>query len=204
MNYQLDEESINLKTPLKTPTKSISSSVTRSGLLTPPSTTTKNRLNKSPASPIAYPKDFIKSITNTPSKVLPQLSMKGKQKTPNDALKRLGSFNQSLLATAPVKRARVKSPSPPPKSIRTAKPIDDDDDDNVFKTPSKPNVTREPRSLSMAERRKNLEASILAKQEQKKKAKESDFTPQKGVSSETFQRRSRLSRLPAVAEAVYL
>ncbi|TIB76765.1 hypothetical protein E3Q23_01700 [Wallemia mellicola] len=209
MNQQLDDVT-------KTPThKSIpSSSIQSSGLLTPPSTATKAKMKApmSPTSPTAhspYPKDFLKSLTSTPTKLLPNLPSKSRPKTPSDALKRMASYNssQSLLRTAPVKRSRVKSPSPPPKSIKRAKTLNDEDD--VFKTPSKPTHTKEaPQSLTMAERKKNLEASIRAKQDLKLKARGDQLygndKESHAIKSQEFQRRSRLSRLPAVAEAVYL
>lgn len=209
MNQQLDDVT-------KTPThKSIpSSSIQSSGLLTPPSTATKAKMKApmSPTSPTAqspYPKDFLKSLTSTPTKLLPNLPSKSRPKTPSDALKRMASYNnsQSLLRTAPVKRSRVKSPSPPPKSIKRAKTLNDEDD--VFKTPSKPTQNKEaPQSLTMAERKKNLEASIRAKQDLKLKARGdqlySNDKESHAIKSQEFQRRSRLSRLPAVAEAVYL
>lgn len=217
MNSQLEDLT---KTP-KSHSNQLSSSITRSGLLTPPSTTSKAKKGHgTPQSPSekVYPSEFLRSVTNTPSKHLPQLPMKSRPKTPSDALKRMASYNnaEKLMQTAPVKRARVKSPSPPPRSLKKAKTMmAEEDESDVFRTPSKAvapaTPTKAPSTMSMAERKKNLEASVRAKMELKRKVKEeqlgggSDFNKQShAVKSEVFQRRSRLSRLPAVAEAVYL
>ncbi|TIB32887.1 hypothetical protein E3P86_03059 [Wallemia ichthyophaga] len=222
MNSQLEDVT---KTP-KSHSNQLSSSITRSGLLTPPSTASKGKAKKedstpqSPSERKVYPGDFLRSVTNTPSKQLPQLPMKTRPKTPSDALKRMASYNnaEKLMQTAPVKRARVKSPSPPPRSLKKAKTMMAEEDESnvndVFRTPSKEapaTPTKAPSTMTMAERKKNLEASVRAKMELKRKAKEeqlgggSEFNKQShAVKSEVFQRRSRLSRLPAVAEAVYL